>query len=156
MSRWRSSQRSCVNGAAKALAQHVPGERSRRRYGRRIALFKGDSRAHNYRTYVSGRLLGVSFMSLAELDRWSLERNWGAARKAQLATHLSKYTILRATRELCLIWAKVSWEARKKGCPIQVADAWIAASALYYQVPLITRNANDYTMISDLELLTAP
>lgn len=69
--------------------------------------------------------------------------------------HLSKYAILPATRELCSAWARVCWEARKKGRPIQTADAWIAASALHYQVPLITNNASDYTMISGLQLLTA-
>ena len=31
---------------------------------------------------------------------------------------------------------------------------WIAASALYYQVPLITNNAGDYKMVSQLRLLT--
>jgi tRNA(fMet)-specific endonuclease VapC len=118
-------------------------------------MFKGDSRAHNYRAYMTGRLLGISFMTLAELDRWSLDRNWGAARKADLETYLTRYTILPATRELCSAWAKVAWEARKKGRPIQTADAWIAASALHYQVPLITHNTSDYTMISGLEILTA-
>jgi tRNA(fMet)-specific endonuclease VapC len=118
-------------------------------------LFKGDSRAHNYRPYVTDRLLGVSFMTLAELDRWSLDRNWGPARKAELEIYLTKYTILPVTRELCSAWAKVSWEARRKGRPIQTADAWIAASAQHYQVPLITNNASDYTGISGLQLLTA-
>jgi tRNA(fMet)-specific endonuclease VapC len=118
-------------------------------------LFKGDSRARSYRGYMTDRLLGISFMTLAELDRWSLDRNWGRARKAELETYLSKYTILPASRDLCSSWAKVSWEARKKGRPIQTADAWIAACALYYQVPLITNNASDYTMINWLEILTA-
>jgi tRNA(fMet)-specific endonuclease VapC len=118
-------------------------------------LFKGDTRAYKYRAYLTGRLLGVSFMSLPELDRWSIDRNWGAARKAELETYLNKYTILPATRELCSAWAKVSSEARKKGRTIQTADAWIAASALFYQVPLVTNNADDYTMIDGLQLLTA-
>ena len=39
-------------------------------------LFKGDSRAVSYRSHISGRLLGISFMTLAELERWSLERGW--------------------------------------------------------------------------------
>jgi predicted nucleic acid-binding protein len=63
--------------------------------------------------------------------------------------------VLPASRELCSKWAEISWEARRKGRPIQTADAWIAASALYYQVPLITHNAADYAMISQLQLLTA-
>lgn len=118
-------------------------------------LFKGDSRARRYRDHISGRLLGISFMSLAELERWPLERNWSAFRKAELAQHLARYVVLPASRELCAKWAQVSWEARRKGRPIQTADAWIAASALHYQVPLITHNAGDYEMISHLQLLTA-
>jgi tRNA(fMet)-specific endonuclease VapC len=105
-------------------------------------LFKGDSRARRYRGHISGRLLGISFMSLAELERWPLER-------------LTRYVVLPASRELCFKWAEVSWEARRKGRPIQTADAWIAASALHYQVPLITHNVGDYEMISHLQLLTA-
>jgi predicted nucleic acid-binding protein len=118
-------------------------------------LFKGDSRAHKYRAYITGRLLGVSFMTLAGLERLSLDRNWGTVRKAELEAHLTKYAILPATGELCSAWARVSWEGRKKGRPIKTADAWIAASALHYQVPLITNNASDYAMVSGLQVLTA-
>ena len=117
-------------------------------------LFKGDSRARRYRDHISGCLLGISFMSLAELERWPLERNWTAFRRAELAQHLTRYVVLPASRELCAKWAQVSWEARRKGRPIQTADAWIAARALHYQVPLITHNVSDYEMIGHLELLT--
>jgi len=72
-------------------------------------LFKGDTRALDYRSHITGRLLGISFMTLAELERWSLERT----------------------------------------------DAWIAASALYYQVPLITNNRADYSVVDGLVLLSA-
>ena len=43
-------------------------------------LFKGDTRARAYRPHVTGRLLGLSFMTLAELERWSLERDWATIR----------------------------------------------------------------------------
>ena len=43
-------------------------------------LFKGDTRARAYRPHVTGRLLGISFMTLAELERWSLERDWATIR----------------------------------------------------------------------------
>jgi len=101
-----------------------------------------------------GRLLGISFMSLAELQRWHLQRNWGFVRKAELEQYLTRFTVLPTSRELCGRWAEVSWQARRKGRPIQTADAWIAASALHYQVPLITNNAADYAMIDDFQVLT--
>jgi hypothetical protein len=40
-------------------------------------LFKGDTRAVAYQPHITGRLLGISFMTLAELERWGLERDWG-------------------------------------------------------------------------------
>lgn len=118
-------------------------------------LFKGDSRAQRYRVHIHGRLLAISFMTLAELERWPLERRWSSIRRAELVQHLTRYVVLPASRELCIKWAEVSCEARQKGRPIQTADAWIAASALHYRVPLITNHPNDYEMLDRLELLSA-
>ena len=117
--------------------------------------FKGDSRALAYRSHVAGKLLGISFMTLAELDRWPLERDWGQGRKLELAQYLTKYTVLPVSRELCAKWAEVAFAAKRKGRPIQTADAWIAASALHYQVPLITNNRDDYSSVEGLALLSA-
>jgi tRNA(fMet)-specific endonuclease VapC len=118
-------------------------------------LFKGDTRSIAYRAHVTGRLLGISFMTLAELERWALERGWGASRKLELAQHLTHYAVLPVSRELCLKWSEVAFDANRKGRPIQTADAWIAASALYYQVPLITNNRSDYSVVDGLVLLSA-
>jgi len=68
-------------------------------------LFKGDSRAEPYRAHITGRLLAISLMTLAELERWSLERRWGGTRKAEPRLHLSSYVVLPATRDLCASWA---------------------------------------------------
>jgi predicted nucleic acid-binding protein len=118
-------------------------------------IFKGDTRALAYRPHLVSRLLGISFMTLAELERWSLERDWAQRRKQQLAEHLTRYVVLPVNRELCSKWAEVSFAAKRKGRPIQTADAWIAASALYYEVPLITNNRGDYSAVEGLVLLTA-
>jgi len=64
-------------------------------------LFKGDTRAFAFRRHIAGRLLGVSFMTLAELERWPLERVWGSLRKTELERHLAHYTALPVDRELC-------------------------------------------------------
>ena len=91
-------------------------------------------------------------MTLAEFHRWSLQRGWGVAPQDRLRALPGKVRSL--ARESCLIWADVTFEAASKGRPIQTADAWIAASAVHYQVPLITNNAADYAMISRLQVLT--
>lgn len=117
-------------------------------------LFKGDSRARRFGAHISGRLIGISFMTLAELDRWPLERHWGPVRRAELAQHLTRYVVLPASRELCAKWTEVTVGARRKGRPIQTAAAWIAASALHYEVPLITNYRSDYEMVEDLHVLS--
>ena len=78
-----------------------------------------------------------------------------AAKARTLAEHLTHYAVLPVSRELCAKWAEISFNAKKKGRPIQTADAWVAASALYYQVPLITNNRSDYSMVDGLALLSA-
>jgi len=117
-------------------------------------FFKGDTRAFHFRKHIVGRLLGISFMSLAELERWPLERNWGSVRKSELERHLTHYTVLPVNRELCRKWAEISFDAGRQGRHIQTADAWVAATALYYQVPLITHNRDDYTMVRGLSLFS--
>jgi hypothetical protein len=39
-------------------------------------LFKHDTHAEPYRPHLTEKLLVLSFMTIAELDRWVLERNW--------------------------------------------------------------------------------
>jgi len=60
-------------------------------------LFKRDSRADLYRPHLTGRLLVVSFMTVAELDRWALARNWGERRRAALEQHLGSFVVNRST-----------------------------------------------------------
>ena len=116
---------------------------------------KGSSLAPFYQGILQGRLLAISFMTLAELERWALERNWGLARKADLWLHLHHYTVIPSTRELCAVWAEVTWRAKEKGKPIQTADAWIAATALLYRVPLATNNRSDFEAVDGVQLLSA-
>jgi hypothetical protein len=42
--------------------------------------FKKDSRARLYKRHLIGQDPLIAFMTLAELNAWSLERRWGAAR----------------------------------------------------------------------------
>ena len=93
-------------------------------------------------------------MTVAELERWPIERSWGFVRRQELVRHVARYTVLNVSRELCVKWAEVKCEAKRRGRPIDAADAWIAASALHYRVPLITNNSKDFSVIQGLAILT--
>jgi tRNA(fMet)-specific endonuclease VapC len=118
-------------------------------------LFRRDTRAEIYRPYLTGRLAAVSFMTIAELDRWALQRNWGRLRQARMATLLERFTIVLPDRTLCHTWAVVADQSRRNGRPIHTADAWIAATAVALGVPLVTNNRDDFAGVEDLELLPA-
>jgi predicted nucleic acid-binding protein len=94
-------------------------------------------------------------MTLAELDLWALRRNWGESTRERLERFLRKFTVGPYDRELCRKWAEVTDSARQKGRPIDVADAWVAATALLAGVPLVTHNPGDYAGVDGLPLLTA-
>jgi predicted nucleic acid-binding protein len=73
-----------------------------------------------------------------------------------MAEFLERFTIVLVDRALCRLWAEVGDRARRRGRPIQTADAWIAATALSLGVPLVTHNPADYAGVDGLALLTAP
>jgi tRNA(fMet)-specific endonuclease VapC len=117
-------------------------------------LFRGDTRAEAYRPVLTDALLAVSFMTVAELDRWALERNWGPARRARMESFLKGFTIVLPDRDLCRTWALVADRAQRKGRPIQTADAWIAATALAYDAPLVTHNRRDFADVDGLRIIS--
>src|SRR5438309_1344935 len=86
--------------------------------------FKGDTRAKLYHAHQAGKILVVSFMTVAELDLWAIERKWGRARRNKMQIHLRHYVVHPFDRILCLKWAEAMHSTRRKGRPIQAADAW--------------------------------
>lgn len=117
-------------------------------------LFKRDSRAGLYRPHLEGRVPVISFMTMAELDAWAEVNLWGAKQRHRLERFLASYTVHYPDREMCRLWAGLVAEARGKGRPIQTADAWIAATALLYGVPLITHNPGDFAGVEGLQIIS--
>lgn len=118
-------------------------------------VFRGDTRAALYRPHLEGLLPVLSFMTIAELSRWAIERNWGAARRAQMRAFLGNFVVYPFDPDLCERWADVTVTARHLGRPIQHADAWIAATALLHNIPLITHNRDDYAGVPGLVVVSA-
>jgi tRNA(fMet)-specific endonuclease VapC len=117
-------------------------------------LFRDDTRADWYRPHLTGKVLALSFMTVAELDQWALEHQWGAARQQRLVEHLADYLIHPYDRDLCRWWATVRVACRRIGRPIEGADAWIAATALLYDIPLVTHNSDHFAPVPGLTLIS--
>jgi len=117
-------------------------------------IYKHDTRAEAYGPHLDGKLLLVSFMVIAELDRWALERNWGERRRHDLDNFMQRFTMIEVSRDLCRKWADATHGARLAGRPIETADAWMAATALLYKVPLVTHNNRHYAGVGGLQVIT--
>src|SRR5438034_1232228 len=79
-------------------------------------------------------------MTVAELDLWPPKRNWGPDKIADLEQYIARLVVDEWSRDLSRTWASVTDTARRNGRRIEVADAWIAATALNHDIPLITHN----------------
>ncbi len=118
-------------------------------------LFRNDTRAEFYRPYLSRGPRVISFMSLAEIEQWALDRNWGAARRARMRAHLHNFVVYPPDDALCRQWAAVRHAAQRAGLRIEVADAWIAATAVALGLPLATHNRADYAGVPNVTVISA-
>lgn len=119
-------------------------------------LFRGDSRGDYYLPYVLKHRSIISFMTVAELEFGVLRANWGDARRKELADFVrQKFVIFHQTTELCAVWAKLRMEAERKGRHLSSSDAWIAATAVFLDVPLLTHNRKDYESLETLNVISS-
>src|SRR5947209_6978851 len=86
-------------------------------------VFKRDTRRALYAPHLKGRILVISFQTVAEVERWALGRRWGVRRREEMEEHLARFTLLPYSRDLARWWAFASVGAQEAGRPIGAADA---------------------------------
>jgi tRNA(fMet)-specific endonuclease VapC len=116
-------------------------------------ILKGSNYVDPYLPFLTGQELALSFMTVAELFQWAILRQWGDRRFAQLEQYLTNYLIIPTDQPLCQAWAQVRANRQSEGRPISPQDAWIAATALRYDLPLVTHNSKDFEGIPNLQLM---
>jgi predicted nucleic acid-binding protein len=119
-------------------------------------LLKSHPLAPAYRVLLAGRPLAVSLITLAEIEYGMEVKNWGASRRDTTRRFLARFTPLLPDIDTARLWARIKSDCQKKGRPITFADAWIAASAVQLNVPLVTHNVGDYVSVDALTILTVP
>jgi tRNA(fMet)-specific endonuclease VapC len=93
-------------------------------------------------------------MTFAELRRWTIEYRWGAAKLAIFESALEHYLVLGLDKGAADKWAEVTVHRRRIGRPIDCGDCWIAATALRYDLPLVTHNGKHYADIPGLRVVS--
>lgn len=116
--------------------------------------FRGDTREALYRPILAGEDLAIAFVTLAEIYKWPIERNFSAERRAALEEHIQPYLVLPFDDALARRWAEMSVQLKRAGQVISGADGWIAATALRHQVPLATHNRKHFEHVPGLEIIS--
>jgi tRNA(fMet)-specific endonuclease VapC len=117
-------------------------------------VFKNHTLASFYYREIGGGLAYLSFMSIAELRRWTLQAAWGKQRLHFLEEYLQGFVVIPSSTDLCDLWAEVMVAAQATGRRIECSDAWIAATALLYDVPLVTHNRSNYLGVPGLRIIS--
>ena len=107
-----------------------------------------------FRPVVFGKRVAVSFMTLAEIHEGVFRAEWGETKRRKIFDGLRQFVVLPFTVDVCEIWGRV--RAERKHQPISVGDAWIAATAIAYELPLLTNNVKHFQEIAGLNLLRVP
>lgn len=106
---------------------------------------------------MKGQVLGLSFVSAAEPCAWAEVRHWGERYRAELDWLLTnQYAVLGLELGLAREWARIQAECFAAGTPIAVQDGWVAATARYHDLPLVTHNRKHYGNVPGLRLLPPP
>ena len=118
-------------------------------------IFRGDGKAQFYEERIAGMHLVVSFQTLEKLYIWPIRNNWGTRRHNELQRHLSIYQVVWWNLELVRLSGELRAERERAGRRLNVADAWIAATALLLGCPLASHD-RDFSGIPDLQVIKSP
>jgi tRNA(fMet)-specific endonuclease VapC len=93
-----------------------------------------------YEPHMQGQILALSFQSVAELWSWAEENNWGTKLREGLTVFLSRFLVIPYDAELAKEWARLEAHSKRIGRRLESGDAWIAATAARFKIPLLTHD----------------
>ncbi len=115
-------------------------------------IFNQTDGAEYYLERIRGLRVLISFQTLEELWFGAYSKGWGDRRKNALTHHLQQYEVIWPGPELVDVCARLRSESRSVGRELQVADAWIAATAISLDCPLASSD-RDFSGIPGLRLM---
>ena len=117
-------------------------------------LHNGHSLAAGYRAILAGRQGFVALQSVAEMRFGAILNGWAEKRRNLLEDFLSAYTVISPDDTTALHWAQLRVQVSRAGRHTAPSDAWIAATALEYDLILVTLNVEDFLAVDGLRLIS--
>ena len=111
--------------------------------------------ADYYLPYLAGAEVVISFQTWEENLYGAYLAGWGERSLNALKQQLNQYRVHWPDPELIDLCAQLRAERRATGRVMGLADAWIAATALMLQCPLVSHDG-DFYGIPSLDLIRNP
>lgn len=118
-----------------------------------IDYLKGKQSAHDLLTRLSADGIAISLITYGEVFEGIYFGGRQQAAEFGFAQFLEIADVLSLTKPIMKRFARVRGELRKRGQSISDTDLLIAATALEYDLILVTRNVSHFERIPNLELL---
>ena len=116
-------------------------------------IFRDDPIGEPYRIALAEQHRAISFQTYAELMYGALSSNWGQRRINDLVEHIiDNYVVLGCNRQLVVVCARLRAQSRRIGRELSAADAWIAATAVLLNCPLLSHD-RDFGNLPGLEVI---
>jgi toxin FitB len=96
------------------------------------------------RSRLAGHSLLITFVTLGELTKWTVLRDWGPRRLADMTRWRQHVAVLPFDEAISIKWGEIQANAQLRGRPRPVNDTWIAACCLVHDLPLATFNTKDF------------
>jgi len=117
-------------------------------------MFKRNALGETYRQLIDDRPTGITLLTVAEL-RAGVERgDWGPRKRAKLHKFLNRFFLVECTTEIAEVCGGILGQCIKVGRAMTLPDAWAAATAMCFDVPLVTHD-RDVEGVPGLRVVTA-
>jgi toxin FitB len=93
---------------------------------------------------LAGHSLCITFVTLGELTKWRVLRDWGPRRLTSFETWRQQVVLLPFDEAVAIKWGELQANTQLRGRPRPVNDTWIAACCLVHGLPLATFNTKDF------------
>ena len=117
-------------------------------------LYRADTRAVHYRTLIAEKRTTISVVTVGELLYGAYRANWSDRRTNELLAFARSFIVTSVNGTVAEYWGRIRAEASAAGKTLPLTDAWIAATALTLECPLVTHNPSDFASIEDLQIIS--
>ena len=109
--------------------------------------------AEVFRPFLRGRTRCLSFISLGELYYGAYKRQSGEVRFRGLCRAICDTLCIPYDDRMPECYGRIVAECERMGQPMEIHDAWIAATAIVHCIPLVTNNVKHYGQVNGLDLV---